>query len=111
MDSNTSTLLRIALVGTFSAIAMLLYALCGSNAPYAFYLNMRLVIALATALDCIALLGEKSRRRWLCIPAIGLAFVHLTQHMPKQNWTAWNLGAFICFLSIAIALATPKREA
>jgi len=87
---------------------MLVYALFATNAPYAFYQNMRVVIGVATVLDCIALQSAKSWRQWLWVPAIVIAYVHLTQHMPKPNWYGWNLAALICFLSIGIAVAATK---
>lgn len=87
---------------------MLLYALFTTKAPYVFYQNMRVVIGIATVLDFIALQSAKSWRRWLWIPAIVIAYVHLTQHMPKPNWYGWNLAALICFGNIAIELGFNK---
>jgi len=89
---------------------MLVYALFATKAPYAFYQNMRVVIAVATVLDSIALQSAKSWRRWLWVPAIGIAFIHLTQHMTKERWTGWNVAALVTFAVIVTELALQVRR-
>jgi len=110
MTTTQQTFRIVAVAATVGASAMLLYALFAAKAPYAFYQNMRVVIAVATVLDCIALLGTTSWRRWLSVPAVIFAYVHLTQRMPKENWRVWNLAALVCFGIIGALVVSNQRK-